>query len=175
MIEIVIAYDSKRGIGRDNQIPWRLPPDLRRFKAITLSNPLSHTNAVIMGRRTFDSLPPRFRPLPNRLNIVLSRQHQLRLEGALVTADLDSALTLAKASLTKPRFFVIGGAMAIKSALMHPLTGRVFATAIRGNFNCDTFLPPLDTDWLESERSALLQHHNIQYEFITYERSIQAQ
>ena len=86
MIACVVAHSRNRVIGRDGDLPWHLPADLRRFRELTSGH------AVVMGRRTYESLPDRFRPLPNRRNLVLSRDPSFRAEGAEVFADLASAL-----------------------------------------------------------------------------------
>ena len=105
----LIAGVARNGaIGRNNGLLWRLPEDMARFKALTLGHP------VIMGRKTWDSLPAKFRPLPGRRNLVLSRDSGLQLEGAEVFGSLSDALA---ACVDAPQVFVIGGAQIYAEAL----------------------------------------------------------
>ena len=90
-IAYVVAMDANRLIGRDNALPWRLPDDMRWFRAQTLGKP------CIMGRKTYDSLPDRFRPLPGRLNIVVTRNHEYDAPGAVVVHSVADALAAAGA------------------------------------------------------------------------------
>ena len=111
---LIAAVARNGGIGRDNELLWRLPEDMARFKALTMGRP------VIMGRKTWDSLPPKFRPLPGRRNLVLSRDSSLQLEGAEVFGTLTDALA---ACADSTELFVIGGAQIYAEAL--PLADRL--------------------------------------------------
>src|ERR1700712_3875319 len=131
---ILIAGVARNGaIGRNNALLWRLPEDLIRFKALTMGHP------VIMGRKTWDSLPERFRPLPARRNIVLSRRSDLQLAGAEVLGSLAEALAACSAN---ERVFVIGGAQIYAEALA--LAERLELTEIDADFEADTFFPAWD-------------------------------
>ena len=107
-LNLIYAQAANRVIGRNNQLPWHLPEDLAHFKRTTLGQP------VIMGRKTWDSLPERFRPLPGRHNIVVTRQPQWQAPGATVAHQLGTALSAAG---DVPRLFVIGGAELYAAAL----------------------------------------------------------
>ena len=97
---IVVALDDKQGIGKANALPWRLARDMQRFKDVTIPAPAGRQNAVVMGRKTWDSLPPKYRPLPGRLNVVLTSNPDLALpSGVLRAGSLDHALTLLTATL----------------------------------------------------------------------------
>ncbi len=130
--DIIVAHDLNRGIGKNNALPWTCPADMRHFKQVTTQGP--GQNRVIMGRRTWESLPPNYRPLPNRENVVVS-QSLTHIEGSRVVSDLDAAL--ANPPLNG-RLFVIGGAQLYKTALAHPRLGRVYVTKIFDRFDCDT-------------------------------------
>jgi dihydrofolate reductase len=138
-------------IGRDGQLPWRLGTDLRRFRTLTLGKP------VIMGRKTWESLPPRARPLPGRLNVVLSRQAEYELEGAVACDSFAEALEIAREQAAEDgvdEVCVIGGAALFALALTQ--ARRVYLTEVEGEPAGDVTLPPLDeTGWREVRREAV--------------------
>lgn len=139
---IIVAVDSNLGIGKNNTLPWRLPADLKLFKKLTTNAQAGKRNAVIMGRKTWDSLPPKVKPLPERLNIVLSRQDKLELPvGCRLARSLDQALELAEGDEAISQAFVIGGSELFSAALEHPQLERVYLTEIHKNFDCDVFFP----------------------------------
>jgi dihydrofolate reductase len=128
-ITLVVAMDRERGIGVDNRLPWRLPEDLAHFKRLTSG----HT--IIMGRKTFDSIG---RPLPNRRNVVITRDTAWRHEGVDAATSLPAALALTGGD----EAFVIGGAQIFQLAL--PAASRMVITEIDARFDCDTFFPAVD-------------------------------
>ncbi len=139
-INIIVAIDKNRGIGKDNQLPWHMPADLKFFKEKTTG----HT--VIMGRKTFESMG---RGLPNRRNIVVSRQSDLRYEKAEVVDSLPSALSLCNENAAE--VFIIGGAELFKDAFKY--ADRLYITEIHHTFDADTFLPPFNKEaWQEIHR-----------------------
>jgi len=160
-ITLIAGVARNGAIGRDNRLLWRLPEDMAHFKALTLGHP------VIMGRKTWDSLPEKFRPLPGRRNLVLSRQPGLGLAGAEVFATLGEALAACAAA---PQVFVIGGAQIYAAAL--PLARRLELTEIDADFDADSFFPPWDRQAFEC--TARSSHHSVQqgwhYDFATYDR-----
>lgn len=131
---IVVATTESRVIGNEGRIPWRLPSDLKHFVAITTGH------VVVMGRKTYESLPDRFRPLPNRTNIVLSRQH-LKYPGAIVFSSWDSIREMFQPT---EEIFVIGGADIYRQALSFPETTKVHLTLVKGDHQGDTFFPEID-------------------------------
>lgn len=146
-LELVVAADLDRGIARAGAIPWRLPGDVRHFKQLTTATAdAALQNAVIMGRATWDSLPERFRPLPERCNVVLSRQPRIELPpGVLHARDLDAALqALAGVTPGIERVFVIGGGQVYAAALARPDCRRIHYTRIDARFDCDTFFPAFE-------------------------------
>ncbi len=139
-LSIIVAMASNRAIGLNNQIPWRLPADLKHFKAITMGKP------VIMGRLTFESIG---KPLPGRTNIIISRTPGYRQCGCVVVSTVDNALCVA--SRQSSEVFVIGGA-ALYEALL-PRADCVYLTMIHKDFSGDTFFPELDSEqWREVAR-----------------------
>lgn len=159
MISIIVAHSSNRVIGRDGGLPWRLPSDLRRFRELTTG----HT--VVMGRRTYESLPDAYRPLPERRNLVLSRDPGYRVDGAEVFADLEQALAACEGEC-----FVIGGEIAYRDAL--PRCDRLYATEIEAELEGDAFFPEISaSDWRLAERGERLRENDLSFSFNTYERA----
>jgi dihydrofolate reductase len=138
-VSIVVAADEHGGIGRAGQLPWHLPDDLRRFKALTMGR------TIVMGRRTWDSIG---RPLPGRTSLVVSRNPRLVLQGATVHPSLEAALAAAG---DVPEACVIGGAEIFRAAL--PLADVIHLTRVHASVEADTFLPPIDvSEWEEVAR-----------------------
>ena len=157
----LIAAVARNGvIGIDNRLPWSLPADLKHFKALTMGH------SVIMGRKTWESLPPRFRPLPGRHNIVVTRDAGYRAEGATVAASLPAAV----AQVQGDEAFVIGGAELYAAAL--PLANRLQLTEIDSTFDGDTHFPAIDpSHWQETARDAHHDEAGLRYAFVTYQRN----
>lgn len=150
--------DQNRGIGREGKLPWRLKRDLQYFKEITTrTRDKSKRNAVIMGRKTWDSLPAQFCPLPNRVNVVVTRNKDLELpQGVLRAESLDQALELlTKGALsnTVEDVYVIGGAQIFQQAIVRQECRKIYLTQILHSFDCDTFFPPF-TDHFQHEASS---------------------
>ncbi len=138
-VSLIVAMTPSRVIGRDNDLPWRLPADLARFKALTMGRP------IIMGRRTWDSIG---RPLPGRTSIVLSRSAGFAPAGAIVVPDLEQALVAAGAV---DEVFVIGGAQVYALAL--PRADRLYLTTVHSDIDGDAHFPAFESaDWREVER-----------------------
>ena len=154
MITLIVALDAQRGIGVNNTLPWRLPEDLAHFKRVTSGHP------IIMGRKTFDSIG---RPLPNRRNIVVTRNPHWRHDGVDAVGSLADAVALAAGADA----FIIGGAQIFAESMA--VADQVIATEIAHTFECDTFFPPLAAEWRERAREA---HHSeangFDYSFVTY-------
>ena len=139
---LVVAMARNRVIGRDNQLPWRLPADLAYFKRVTMGHP------IIMGRRTYESIG---RPLPGRLNIVVSRNPQFRAPGCTVVPSLDDAW---RAAGEADEVCVIGGTSIFAEAL--PAADRIHLTEVEAEVPGDTWFPEFDRgEWTERE----VEHH----------------
>ena len=160
-ISIIVAIAQNNAIGNENKLLYWLPNDLKRFKALTTG----HT--IIMGRRTFESLPKG--ALPNRRNIVLSRQEGVRFEGAECFRSLDEALRQCQ---PEEEISIIGGASVYHQAL--PLANRLYITRIEDTpSSADAYFPEIDSkEWKETERDAhpIDEKHLFPYTFINYER-----
>jgi dihydrofolate reductase len=173
--DIVVAADLNGGIGKDGTLPWRLAGDMAYFKRLTtgVQDP-GKRNAVIMGRKTWQSIPPKFRPLKDRLNIVLTRDTTPSAESdVLFAASLDDALSACDRPEVE-NVFVIGGAAVYAQALVHPACQLVYLTEVRSRFQCDTFLPAdlMDEQHFVLDNSAqpVQQDNNVEYVFKVYRR-----
>jgi dihydrofolate reductase len=159
MITIVVAHSRNRVIGHRGALPWHLPSDLRRFKQLTVGR------TVVMGRKTFESLPDAYRPLPERRNLVLSADPAYEAPGAEVYPSLDAALTACEHDCV-----VIGGETLYAQAL--PLAERVHVTHVEAEPAGDAFFPELpDAAWRCVERSQPTVENDLAFAFHTYERA----
>ncbi len=166
---IVVAMDDRRGIGKNGTLPWHLPEDLKHFKDITVttSDP-SRKNAVIMGRKTWESLPVKFRPLPDRLNVILSRNEEFTAKGVVVGSTLERAMDVLEKDPKIENIFVIGGAQIYTYVLHHPLCQRLFITFVHGDFACDAFFPLLPNRFQEVHRTPVLSGSGLSYCFTEF-------
>ena len=152
-------------IGMKGQMPWHLPEDLAHFKRTTLGHP------VIMGRKTWDSLPPKFRPLPGRMNVVTSSDtatcENLKKNGALPAQNMREALLICEQSGCG-EVWVIGGAQIYAQAL--PLAHKLVITEIDVAFEGDAFAPVLGAQWHEFSRERTATASGVKLDFVTYQR-----
>ena len=163
MTDLHLIWASARNgvIGKDHTMPWHLPEDLAHFKSTTLGCP------VIMGRKTWDSLPEKFRPLPGRLNVVMTRQTQwsagVSSESLVVVHTLEDAI---QACAPAPLAWVMGGAELYAQAL--PLATSAVVTEIEADFEGDAFAPPLGSEWEEVSRQRHTSRTGLNFSFVTY-------
>jgi len=160
LLSLVAAAGSRNELGKDGKMPWHLPADLRHFKSLTLGKP------VLMGRKTLAAIG---RPLPERRNIVVSRDPGFRAAGCETAASLEAALALAGAV---PEVMVIGGGEIYRAAWAQ--ARRIYLTRVHGVFDADTFFPEIDpAEWREDAREDHLSDakNPFAYSFITLERS----
>lgn len=166
-VKIIVAMDAKGGIGKDGKLPW--PPlnqDMKRFRQLTTGD---NNNAVVMGRKTYESIPARNRPLKDRVNIVLSRNHEQYTsdKNTIYVGSVDDVICLTNV-MNFDDVFVIGGAEIYK--LFYKYCSNVFATQIDKTFNCDTFI---DIDFSRYVRYAdigvVISDNRIQYRYINYD------
>lgn len=158
-MNLIFARARNGVIGKNNTLPWHLPEDLAHFKATTLGQP------VIMGRKTWDSLPPKFRPLPGRMNIVVTRQAQWQSDGAHAAHSVEEALSLCP---TDAQPWVIGGAELYRLAL--PLATRVVVTEIDADYEGDALAPKLDATWQEASRTRHVAANGLHYSLVNWVR-----
>lgn len=160
-LALIYARAANGVIGAQGTMPWHLPEDLAHFKALTQGHP------VIMGRKTWDSLPPRFRPLPGRTNIVVTRQPDWQADGALHASSLEQAIALAR-QLAPATAWIVGGAQIYAQAL--PLAARVEVTEIERDYEGDAHAPQLGPEWVETARSRHVSAGGLPYAFATFVR-----
>jgi dihydrofolate reductase len=158
-LHLILARAANGVIGKDNALPWHLPEDMAHFKRTTLGHP------VIMGRRTWDSLPPKFRPLPGRLNIVVTRDAQWQAEGASRAGSLHEAMAVCPEGSDA---WVIGGAQIYAAAL--PLAQTAVVTEIARDFEGDAFAPTFGPEWTTTARETHTADNGLPFAFVTYTR-----
>jgi dihydrofolate reductase len=163
-ISMIAAVAENRVIGKDNDLVWRLPDDSKFFMQKT-----THHH-IIMGRKNFESLPPKFSPLPNRTNIIITRQKDLEVEEAIIVHSLNEALEIARVN-NETEAFIIGGGEIYKMGL--PKANIMYITEIKASFEGDAFFPEFDmSKWEEVERipHAIDEKHKYAFDFVTYRR-----
>ena len=159
-LHMIYARARNGVIGKQGQLPWHLPEDLAHFKRTTLGQP------VVMGRVTWESLPEKFRPLPGRTNVVVSRQTSFKATGAQVVSSLEAAMALFP---TNEVVWLIGGAQLYAQAL--PLVSQIVVTEIDADFEGDAFAPTLSpTDWIEIQRSSHASAQGLVYQLVTLQK-----
>ena len=156
-INMIFARSANGVIGRNNAMPWHLPEDLAHFKRLTLGQP------VIMGRKTWDSLPTKFRPLPGRTNVVITRQPDWQAPGAQTAGSLQDALALCS---TQADVWIIGGAQIYAQA--EPLASRIEVTHIDKAYDGDAFAPKLGCQWHVNHQEDHVSSTGLIFSFITY-------
>jgi dihydrofolate reductase len=157
-LSLIVAFAKNRVIGLNNTLPWHLPEDLKRFRALTMGH------HIIMGRKTFESLG---RLLPGRTTIIVTRNKDYKVEGALIAHSLQSALVLA-AGDAEP--FVIGGAELYKQGL--ELATQLYITEVQGEYEGDAFFPEIDlSHWTLSEKKDHIAASGLEYSDLIYLRN----
>jgi dihydrofolate reductase len=168
---LVVAHDSKLGIGKNNTLPWAIPQDLRVFRKLTTSvaDPVL-MNAVIMGRKTWQSVPCEHIPLKGRINLVLTHdRHFAAPPQVLVCPSLDRAISQLE-SLAFESCFVIGGASVYQQAMANRRFGTIYVTEVCGDFKCDVFFPEYRDDFALVKQSQVEQDGRYSYQFNVYMR-----
>lgn len=156
LLTIIVATDAQRGIGINNTLPWKLPEDMAHFKRLTTGHP------IIMGRKTYDSIG---RPLPNRRNIVITRNAGWCAEGVEAVHSLEQARALVA---NEAEAFIIGGAQVYAEALA--MADQLIVTEIGQTFECDAYFPPLGAEWQQMERQDYVSATGLPYAFLTLRR-----
>ncbi|RYX96028.1 MAG: dihydrofolate reductase [Comamonadaceae bacterium] len=159
-IHMIFARAANGVIGKDNAMPWHLPEDMARFRRLTQGCP------VIMGRKTWDSLPVKFRPLPGRTNIVITRQAGWNESGATPATSLEDAIKLCGDA---PEAWVMGGAQIYAQA--EPLADRIEVTEIAKDFEGDAFAPTLGPPWQVVAREEHTSVNGLPFSFVTYKKT----
>lgn len=158
MVSLIVATDKQGGIGKDNALLWHLPNDLKRFKSITSGHP------IIMGRKTYDSIG---RPLPNRLNIIITQNKDLNIEGCVIVHSLKDAIIAAEGK----DVYIIGGGSIYEQAM--EIADMIYLTLVDVTLEADTHFPKIEDDkWqiVHSESHSKDEKHNYDYQFIDLKR-----
>ena len=159
-INMIFARSANGVIGLNGAMPWHLPEDLAHFKKLTMGSP------VIMGRKTWDSIPAKFRPLPGRTNVVVTRQPDWHAPGAQTAGSLEDALALCRAS---SEVWIIGGAQIYAQA--EPLASRVEVTHIDKTYDGDAFAPQLGSQWKPEHQENHVSSTGLSFTFITHTKN----
>jgi dihydrofolate reductase len=156
MIKIIVAMSKNRVIGNDNKLIWKLSSDLKRFKELTTGNP------VVMGRKTYESIG---KPLPNRRNIIITRQPDYKVDECEIVSSLEEALLI-----TSNDCFIIGGGEIYNQSLS--LANKIYLTLVKEEFEGDTQFPEIDSSWVKVSKKDFDsdEKNNHNYSFIEYER-----
>lgn len=163
-ISLIAALAENRVIGKNNDLPWQLPDDMKYFMETTKGH------HCIMGRKNYDSIPAKFRPLANRENIVVTRQNNFNAPGCTVVNSIEEGIAIARRD-NEPETFIIGGAEIYRQSLT--FADRLYLTEIKAVIDGDTFFPPVDhSQWKEVSRKhhAADEKHKYAFDFVVYEK-----
>lgn len=158
LVVAMVAADNTNGIAKSGDLPWRIPGDLRRMKQLTTGN---GTNAVLMGRTTFETLPG---ALPKRMNLVLTRKPDANFAGALTVTSWDEAIEACE-RYEVPELWVLGGAEIYALALAQLELTRIELTRIQGDFDCDVHWPGVPADFTRGETSDWITENGVTYRY----------
>lgn len=162
MVSIVVAMGHGRVIGKDNGLLWHLRDDLRHFKQITDGHP------VVMGRKTWESLPEKFRPLPGRTNIVVTRDAAYAAPGTIVVSSIEDAIATAKDAPGGEEVMIIGGGEIYRLALPH--TDRLYLTVVDDPTPGDATFPEYEGDFTKEVAREAHEENGVRYEWVTLDR-----
>ncbi|CAL2084539.1 dihydrofolate reductase [Tenacibaculum sp. 190524A05c] len=161
MITIIAAIGKNNELGKDNDLIWHLPEDLKRFKRVTSGH------HILMGRNTFESIG---KPLPNRTTVIITRNNDYFKDGCLIAGSIEEAIQLAE---NDEEIFIIGGAQIYKQAIQNPSVKKLDMTIVHESFDADVFFPEIDsTIWKEAAREDFKadEKNKYDYSFVTYLR-----
>lgn len=164
IISMIAAVAENLVIGRDNDLVWRLPDDMKYFMETT------QHHHVIMGRRNYESIPHKFRPLPNRVNIIVTQQDDYKADDCIITLSIEDALEVARKA-GQEEVFIIGGGQIYAQSI--DLADKLYITEIKERFEGDTFFPEIDK--MDFQEVSRIQHskdekHDHEFDFVIYER-----
>lgn len=173
---LIVAHDEKLGIGKDNRMPWYIKADMKYFRDLTTTlnanddSVSQKINVVIMGRRTWESLPDSYRPLPNRINVVISRNSNYKFPAEVIhSKSIEEALNILKQK-NYGNIFVIGGAAIYQAAIKMKVFDTLYVTEIEGNYNCDVFFPEYQNVFELLESSAPISEGEYRFSYKTFKR-----
>ncbi|AEW69660.1 dihydrofolate reductase [Helicoverpa zea nudivirus 2] len=168
---IVAVCENNMGIGMNNSLPWHLKREMAHFTKTTTTATHPNKNAVIMGRLTWESIPKRFRPLPGRVNIVLTTKHRGDYDGATRVSNFDEAIRVVESRGDIETAWVIGGASVYAAAMTHPNCHQIHLTAIKKYYECNVFFPKIDTTRFELiSETPCTREGDVQYSYKVYQQ-----
>lgn len=172
---LIVACDLNRGIGKNNSLPWKLKADLAHFKRLTTQTSQEGLyNAVIMGRRTWESIPPQFKPLAGRYNVVITRNENYQVPDRVFRcSSIDAAMELLSEGPVD-QVFIAGGSEIYAAAMAHERVGLLYLTEIRQQFDCDTFFPDYKSFFQLISSSEILDENGIEFCFKVYKPNLLA-
>jgi dihydrofolate reductase len=169
---IVVAHDSKLGIGKNGGLPWKIAGDLQNFRNLTTSvTQPNDQNVLVMGRRTWDSIAPQHRPLTGRINLVLTHDQSLSVPPQVVLCHSIDETTKLLDSMSFDTCFAIGGASIFRYALLDKRFSTIHLTEVEGDFKCDVFFPAYKDAFKLLDRSPARQENGYTYRFSLYKRA----
>ena len=165
VVSLIVAVSENKVIGKDNDLVWHLPNDMKLFSNTTKGH------FVIMGRKNYESIPHKYRPLPSRTNVIVTRQDDYKAKGCLVVNSVEKAIEIAqKAGDKEP--FVIGGGQIYKHAIENNLVDRIYLTRVHTEIDGDTYFDDLDDSWklVHTDLHPSDEKHPFAFTFQTFER-----
>ena len=174
-VHIIVAIDEKSGIGKEGALPWHLTGDLKYFRDTTcMTHSPKKKNIVLMGRKTWQSIPKQFQPLPERINVVLTQNPNLEVPyGVLKAESFAKVLEMVRSEKLKSiieTVFVIGGQQVYEETLKHEECQKLYITKVQGTYNCDVFFPDFITNFEKTSESSPHNEGPITYQFEEYAR-----
>jgi len=164
---IVVAIDEKNGIGLDNKLPWKFKKEMQYFKERTIKvHDSEKENAVIMGRKTWESIPEKNRPLKNRINIILTSKKDYKADGAIVCGSLEEAMTAAEDDDYIEKIYFIGGAEVFSQALEY--CDGLYVTHVREDYHCDKFFPEISECFGEAKKLGSDEENGVKFDYMLY-------
>ncbi|MDE0770711.1 MAG: dihydrofolate reductase [Salibacteraceae bacterium] len=160
---IIVAISENNGIGKDNDLLWYLPSDMKFFRKTTLGH------CVITGRKNYESIPEKYRPLAKRTNIIVTRNANYKADGAVVKNSLEEALEFAK-SENESEVFIIGGGQIYKEAMGKNVIDKMYITHVAKNYDADTFFPEIELSNWNIEGRFALESESFTAEVRVYEK-----
>lgn len=166
IVSLIVAVSENGVIGKNNDLVWHLPNDMNFFKQTTTGH------HVIMGRKNFESIPHKYRPLPKRENIIITRKKKYTAEGCFIVHSIQEAIQLAKKD-GETEVFVIGGGEIYTLSLELDLIDKIYLTKVHAKFEGDTFFPVLDSKWKVTSirKNKKDENHAYNYDFVTLEKN----
>ena len=170
-IYLIVATDKNNGIGKDGKLPWKLSKDMDFFMNTTMeTNEFDRQNMVVMGRKTWDSIPKKFRPLQNRVNAVISHDPDYPADGATVYTSLGAAIRKAELTDEIESIFIIGGAKIYEIAI--DIAHGIYKTEIEAEYDCDTYFPDHKSQYVLQDKLGGEDENGVHFKFNFYDRSL---